>query len=106
MIGPNNIDLVHLLKLVKEDDPTAEEFCLSDIGLNKEAYARMTLLIGAMVCGDYVKIGDVEYCQALVAGEELVSFTKNGEFIHRKQMIAEWAFCWYDAYPPILISEA
>jgi hypothetical protein len=112
MISDKDIDFRYLAGLVNREDDTETEL-IGDLGLDNKAYERMTMYLGAMLCGDRVEVGDVQY--GMLADVETGSLTcfktepdqpKVGNRITVPRMITEWAYLWFDAAPPTLIEKA
>lgn len=80
---------------------------VDEMGLTPQVFERMTFYVGAMLTGDRVEIGDVEYGFMDVNDKILAFRTKPGNKgivnrITEQEMITEWAYCWYDAASPTL----
>lgn len=86
----------------------------AQIGMDVDGYRQFAAYLAAIVfCGDRVAIGDVEYgLMASPTTGSLIWFRtepgnpKSGTKITRSAMLSEWAFCWHDAAPPMLLERA
>jgi hypothetical protein len=114
MISYKTIDFRHLTKIADEQagdaaEPDSMETTLGDLCLKDRDFERMTMYIGSMQLGSKVKIADVIYSTSpnmLQGKPAFYKVTPDFPHLHSEitlgMMIAEWAFCWYDAAPPIL----
>jgi len=112
MITLNHINLAYLATIAKAlgDD---ENVTIGDLGLTETALEQMTTLIGALHTGDKIIAGDAIYSVAtdMSSGCQYYQRTEPHRrdvptMIRLDMMITEWAYCWWDAAPPTIMTPA
>ncbi len=111
MITLNHINFSYLtgaLGLIAEDDETVT---INDLGIREAQLERMTLMVGAMHTGDKVIAADAVYSVEtdMASGCQFYQRTEPHSrnlpvMIRLDMMITEWAYCWWDAAPPTIMT--
>jgi len=110
MITLNHINFIYLTAITKAlgDDET---ITIGDLGLTDEAILHMTMMVGAMHTGDKVIAGDAVYSVEtdMSSGCQFYQRTEPKRrdvptMIRLDMMITEWAYCWWDAAPPTIMT--
>lgn len=111
MITLNHINFVYLTAIVVALGDFETE-TINDLGIREAQLEQMTTMVGAMHTGDKVIAGDAVY-SVMTNTEGHVGYYRTEphnraypKLITLGMMITEWAYCWWDAAPPTIMTPA